>query len=73
MDEETRRAILNPFRLKASGAVLAIVRDLRDRRGLKHEWDQIDHDIQQEIIDTWTDIVQSVLEAGTQISPATGS
>ena len=40
-----------------------IVADLLDRRGLRHEWLQIDLDIQYEIIETWTKIVTKHLKA----------
>lgn len=30
----------------------AVERDLRDRRGLRHEWDRIEDDIQKEIRET---------------------
>lgn len=38
--------------------VKAIINDLTNRRGLRHEWDQIDDDIRREIVNTWTDIVE---------------
>jgi hypothetical protein len=34
-------------------AVFNIVDDLTDRRGIKHEFNKIDADIQDEIIETW--------------------
>lgn len=39
---------------KAKAAVLAIIADLSDRRGLKWEWARIDRDVQDEIIEAWT-------------------
>jgi hypothetical protein len=42
----------------ASKIVEQIVADLSDRRGLRHEWDQIDDDIQAEIISQWTAIAE---------------
>lgn len=33
--------------------VFDIINDLSDRRGLRQEWEQIDGDIQDEIIETW--------------------
>jgi hypothetical protein len=36
----------------------AIIEDLTDRRGLKNEWWSIDKDIQDEIRQTWIDIVK---------------
>lgn len=35
-----------------------IISDLRDRRGLKSEWAQIDDDIKAQIRSRWADIVQ---------------
>lgn len=46
----------------ARQAAREIVRDLQDRAGLGDEWDQID-ETQAEIIDTWTQIVRSKIEA----------
>ena len=36
--------------------------DLRDRRGIRHEWDQVDQDIQEEIRSTNEEKIKSVLE-----------
>jgi hypothetical protein len=41
----------------ADSIVAAILRDLKDRRGLKHEWSRIDEDIQFEIEEAWKKIV----------------
>jgi len=46
---------------KAVQIVNAILHDLTGRRGLRHEWDGIDDDIQQEIRDTWATIVRKEL------------
>lgn len=35
-----------------------IIEDLADRRGLKHEYRQCDPDIQEEIKETWRQIVE---------------
>lgn len=35
----------------------ALINDLRDRRGLKQEWNQIDDDIKDEIVREWTRII----------------
>jgi len=43
---------------KVKNAVFQLVSDLKDRRGLSQEWDQIDDDIQDEIIETWINIVR---------------
>lgn len=47
----------NANRKLADEIVAAIVDDLTDRRGLKHEWYQIDDDIKEEILTTWRQIV----------------
>lgn len=47
-------------RQKAARAVDAIITDLSDRRGLRHEWDQIDDDIKREIRHAW---IAAVIEA----------
>lgn len=38
-------------------AVERIVDDLTDRKGLRHEWDNIDVDIQDEIVAQWRAII----------------
>jgi hypothetical protein len=40
------------------GKVFDIITDLSDRRGLRQEWEQIDGDIQDEIIDIWVKIIE---------------
>jgi hypothetical protein len=44
--------------------VYSIAHDLRDRRGIRQEWDMIDPDIQEEILQTLIDIVQRELTRG---------
>ena len=39
-------------------SVDAIIYDLSDRRGIKHAWDQIDDDIQEEIKGVWRNAIQ---------------
>lgn len=46
---------------KAKDAVFRIIADLTDRRGIKHEFNSIDDDIQDEIVDTWTEIIKQHL------------
>lgn len=41
--------------------VYNIVADLRDRRGIRHEWDQVDDDIKEEILQTLIDITEREL------------
>lgn len=45
----------------AASIVDAILDDLTDRRGLKHEWSKIDADVRVEIKQTWTKIVSKFL------------
>jgi hypothetical protein len=44
----------------------AIVRDICDRRGLGQEFESCDDDIQDEIRETWTQIIQNVLDSDTK-------
>lgn len=43
--------------------VQAIIRDLRSRKGLAHEWDAIDSGIKREIIREWRRIVRERVSA----------
>lgn len=45
------------------GAVLALEKDISDRRGLKHEWQLIDDDVKDEIRQAWRSIVAGALTA----------
>lgn len=45
---------------KASQLVDAIIEDLSDRRGLRHEWEQIDEEVQDEIKAAWLKIAQDI-------------
>jgi hypothetical protein len=49
-------------RQRARQAVDKIVADLRDRRGLKHEWNSIDPDIQAEIRTQWERFIFEAFE-----------
>ena len=42
--------------------VFSILQDFTDRGGLSNEWEQIDDDIQEEIIETWLEIVKNNLK-----------
>ena len=42
---------------KTLAKVFDIITDLSDRRGLRQEWEQIDGDIQDEIIEKWKTII----------------
>jgi hypothetical protein len=46
---------------KAKKAVFNIIADLTDRRGIKQEFNNIDGDIQDEIIETWMDKIDSAM------------
>jgi hypothetical protein len=39
--------------------VYDILKDMTGRNGLQNEWEQIDYDTQEEIIEKWIDIVNS--------------
>lgn len=47
----------------AQQIVKDIIEDLSDRRGLRHEWEQIDDDVKVDIVSTWEAIVQAHLDA----------
>lgn len=51
-------------RERAIEIVQAIYRDLHGRRGLRQTWDDIDADIQEEILEAWTAIVETKLKEG---------
>ena len=51
------------MRDKAEAVVAAIIKDLSDRRGLRHEWDRIDEDIQDEIRETWIVTAERILSS----------
>ena len=42
--------------------VFRFIEDFTDRRGMGDEWDEIDDEIQDEIIETWIDIVKKQLK-----------
>lgn len=44
---------------EAEAAVEAIIEDIRGRSGIKHEWNGIDADIQDEIRKVWGRIILS--------------
>lgn len=47
---------------QAEEIVYNIIHDLSDRRGIKHEFNNIDADIQEELVDTWINIVNKALQ-----------
>jgi hypothetical protein len=46
---------------RARQAVDEIITDLSDRRGLKREWAQIDADVQEEICQTWAELIAKAM------------
>jgi len=44
---------------KEKKAVFNIISDFKDRRGLKQEFESIDDDIQDEIVETWIDAIKN--------------
>lgn len=51
VDEDT-------FHGPAERIVLFILRDLTDRKGIRQDWEGIDKDIREEIIDEWLGIAR---------------
>ena len=47
---------------KEEEIVFSIKKDFTDRGGLRQEWEQIDNDIQNEILETWVKDVKRILE-----------
>lgn len=45
---------------KVSLAVDSIIADLTDRRGLRQEWEQIDDNIKNDIIEVWESIMRDI-------------
>lgn len=41
--------------------VADIIADLSDRRGLRHEWDQIDAEVRREIATKWRDTAEAYI------------
>lgn len=41
-------------------AAEAIARDVADRRGIGHEWHQIESEIQEEIMEEWATILRGL-------------
>jgi hypothetical protein len=46
----------------AKEIVFVLIEDFTDRRGLRQEWENIDDDIKEEMIQTWIDIVKAKLD-----------
>lgn len=50
----------------------AIIKDLKDRRGLRHQWENIDEDVQRDIRDAWVGLATRCLRdafAGGPLQP----
>jgi hypothetical protein len=60
-----------PFepQILAKRIVRKIVADLRDRRGLRHQWDQIDDAIRDEICAEWERMAAETLDESRQNAP----
>jgi hypothetical protein len=50
---------------RSPAVVAAILDDLTDRRGLRHEWEYIESDIQKEIINAWEDAADTAIREGS--------
>lgn len=48
-------------RQQAEEVVKRILDDLTDRKGLRHAWESIDEEIQQEIIEAWRESAFEVI------------
>ena len=46
---------------KEESIVFGILEDLTDRKGLDNEWDDIDEGVQNDILQTWLEIVKTNL------------
>lgn len=49
--------------------VNAIIKDLTGRKGLRHQWDMIDDDTQEEIRVAWEAVVDEALRSITPTPP----
>lgn len=49
----------------AANAALDIVADLCSRRGLRHEWDATDYDVQAEILYAWKAAIIAAFDRAT--------
>lgn len=57
---------INPYHGRAPAdafelAALAVLADLTDRRGVKHELSNIDDDVRQELVQSLTNIIRAAL------------
>jgi hypothetical protein len=50
----------------AEAAALGILRDLNDRRGIKHELAEVDDDVRGEIVETMAAIIRAARDAAPQ-------
>ena len=65
--EQATRAERERCASRALAIVNAILEDLTDRRGLRHEWNQIEPEIQIEIMIAWKDAtVAAIGEAAAE-------
>jgi len=59
---QAEAATINELAARAIAGILAILADLTDRRGIAHEWRQIEPDIQAEIVQEWRRIIREALD-----------
>lgn len=57
LDLEAVKGLFMEMRYAVEQCVERLVRDLRDRRGLRQEWEKIDELTQEEIKREWVDII----------------
>lgn len=57
--------VIEPMAIEpvVAAIVTAIIRDLSDRRGLRHEWEQIDDDVRKQIVLAWQNLARDHVRA----------
>jgi ppGpp synthetase/RelA/SpoT-type nucleotidyltranferase len=53
---------------KSRLAAETIVADICDRKGLKDAWASINQDIRYEIVDTWTEIIDTIFDSAFDVN-----
>jgi hypothetical protein len=54
--------VLEDFKVsKEEEIIFSILQDFTNRRGLRQQWEEIDDNIQEEIIENWINIVKNKL------------
>lgn len=49
--------------MSAENAAEKIAEDIRNRRGLEQTWNKIDEDIQEDILENWSNIISEEVES----------